>query len=264
MSLHNLLVENIDELIHKINLEKLKLLLELQLVDEYESKRCAEDIYYDIKKRGIGIFIYNVENSLSLELFVYNGRIILLESNILKINEKEDIKSIIGSLNNPCRITIYKVVLPTRRYVNEFVFSVKVMDQNHIEMFGIIDDLILSIIRGDLKSIKKFADKLYDHTKNKHFKIEEELMIETKYDKYFEKDYRIHINWHRDFLEVLKEVKDNAEKEEYVELIENLLMIFETYFDKYLKDIDAKLAQYLKRVLNQQQLSSGEHNSIIY
>lgn len=250
MLLQELLVENIDKLIHRISLEKLKLLLELQLVDEYESNRCAEHIYYDIKKREKGIFVYNIKNSLSLELFVYDGRIILLESDTLKITGKEDVKSIIRSLNNPCRITIYRVSLPTRRYVDEYVFGIEIMDHIHVEMFRIMDNLLLSIIRGDLDIVRKIADKLYDHTKNKHFKIEEELMIQTRYNKYFKNDYRIHISWHKDFLRVLEDVKDNAVKEKYVELIENLLMIFETYFDRYLKDTDAKLAQYLKKVLS--------------
>lgn len=253
MPLQELLIENIDELIHRISLEKLKLLLELQLVDEYESNRCAEHIYYNIKKREKGIFIYNIyntKNSLSLELFVYDGRIILLESDTLKITGKKDVKSIIRSLNNSCRITIYRASLPTRRYVDEYVFGIEIMDHNHVEMFKIMDNLLLSIIRGDLDIVRKIADKLYDHTKNKHFRIEEELMVQTKYDKYFKNDYRMHISWHKDFLKILEDIRDNAEKEEYVKLMENLLMIFETYLGRYLKNVDAKLAQYLKKVLS--------------
>ncbi|WP_052833583.1 bacteriohemerythrin [Staphylothermus hellenicus] len=250
MSLYDLVVDNIVDIIHNIDLEKLKLLLEQEFIDEYKSNNCAEDLYNDIMKRGNGIFLYSIRDSIFLELLVYNGVITNIGPGKLEINEKEDVKNMLRSLNNPCIITVYRVKQPTYRFINKYLCGIKIMDQLHIEMFGLMDNLILAIIRGDLKNLKNLAEKLYEHTEKKHFKTEEDLMLQTKYNKHYKEDYKIHITWHKDFLKIISEIKKNAEKKDYISLLENLLMIFHTYFDKYLEEADAKLAKYLKSLGN--------------
>lgn len=64
MSLYDLVVDNIVDIIRNIDLEKLKLLLEQEFVDEYKSNNCAEDLYNDVKKRGNDIFLYSIRDYL--------------------------------------------------------------------------------------------------------------------------------------------------------------------------------------------------------
>lgn len=250
MSLYDLVVDNIVDTIRNIDLEKLKLLLEQEFVDEYKSNNCAEDLYNDVKKRANGIFLYSIRDSIFLELLVYDGVITNIGPGKPEINKREDIKNILRSLNNPCIITVYRIKQPTRRFIDKYICGVKIMDQHHVEMFGLMDNLILAIIRGDFENIKNIVEKLYEHTEKKHFKTEEELMLQTKYNKRYKEDYQIHIMWHKDFLEILRELKKNAEKKDYINLLGNLLMIFNTYFDKYLYEVDVKLAKYLRSLEN--------------
>ena len=54
-------------------------------------------------------------------------------------------------------------------------------------MINLLNKIIKTIITGDIKSLDKLVKTLYDHTLNKYFKLEEDLMIKYNcpgYDEY--------------------------------------------------------------------------------
>ena len=246
MNIEELFDRRINEIMDKLDIDKLKLLLEIEIAYEKYSSACIDDLKDVINKSsGKPVFI-TIQNHALVDLFIYNNRIKLVS---LSGRKPEKLEEVIKLLKDRCRLIVYTARLPTSKYVDKYVFGIDFMDKNHIDMFRIMDELLLAIIDGRFEDIKSLAEKLYNHTKDVHFKQEEETMKKTSYNKYFPDDYRSHIEWHNDFLDALKELKKNAEKERFDELMENLLLIFETYFEKYLKDTDARLANYLKLVL---------------
>ncbi len=245
MNIGELFDKRINEIMDKLDIEKLKLLLEIEIAYEKDSTSCIDDLRSIIvKSSGKPLFI-TIQNHDLVEFFVYNNKVKIIS---ISGRKPEKLEEFIELLKGNCKITVYTAKLPTNKYVDKYVFGIDFMDKNHLDMFKIMDELILAIIDGRFKDIKSLAEKLYIHTKDIHFK-QEEVMKNTAYDKYYPDDYKRHIDWHKDFLDGLKELKKNAEREEYVEVMENLLIIFETYFEKYLKDTDARLANYLKLVL---------------
>ncbi len=246
MNIEELFDRRIDEIMDKLDIEKLKSLLEMEIAYEKDSSLCIDDLRDIVNKSSGKPLFITIQNHELVELFIYNNKV-----KIISISGKkpEKLEEVIELLKDNCKITVYTARLPTYKYVDKYVFGIDFMDKNHLDMFKIMDELILAIIDGRFEDIKSLAEKLYIHTKDVHFKQEEEVMKNTAYDKYYPDDYKRHIDWHKDFLDALKELKKNAEKEKYVEVMENLLIIFETYFEKYLKDTDARLANYLKLVL---------------
>ncbi len=246
MNIEQLFDEKIIEITEKLDFEKLKLLLELEIAYEKESPKCIDDVGNIVLKSGGKPLVINIQNKNNVELFVYNNKIKIA---ITPSGKPRSIEQIINMLRDKCWITVYSAAKSqTSKYVDEYVFGIEFMDKNHLDMFKIMDELILTVLDGRFKDIKSLAEKLYVHTRDVHFKQEEEVMKSTKYNKYYPEDYKRHIEWHKDFLDALKELMKNAEKEKFADLIENLLIIFETYFEKYLKDTDARLAEYLKAI----------------
>ncbi|MCD6196841.1 MAG: hypothetical protein J7J82_08660 [Staphylothermus sp.] len=245
MNIKELFDKRINEIMDKYDLEKLKLLLETKIAYEKDSSSWIDDLKSIIIKSSGKPFFIAIQNHDLVELFVYNNKVKVISVSGRKPKKLEEAVEL---PKGNYKMTVYTTKLPASKCVNECVFGMDFMDKNHLDMFKIMDELILAIIDGRFEDIKILAEKLYIHTKDVHFK-HEEVMKNTAYYKYYPDDYKIHIDWHRDLLDALKELKKNPEKEKYVEVMENLLIIFETYFEKYLKDTDAHLANYLKLVL---------------
>ncbi len=247
MNIEELFDKRINEIMNKLNIDKLKLLLEMEIAYEKDTSSCINDLKDTISKSSRKPLFITIQNHDMVELFIYDSKVKTVSVSGRKTRKLEEV---IKLLEGRCKLIVYyNVKLPTSKYVDEYVFGIDFMDKNHLDMFKLMDELIIAIIDGRFKDIKRLVEKLYIHTRDIHFKQEEDIMKSTKYNEYCSDDYRSHIEWHKDFLDALKELKNSAERERFVELIENLLIIFETYFEKYLKDTDAKLANYLKLVL---------------
>jgi len=117
-----------------------------------------------------------------------DGNIINTES--LKMKElvltgKKVIEEL-DKLNTICKIMVYQEEIPLTVWHERFVFGIPEIDKVHEEMINLLNKIIKTIITGDIKSLDKLVKTLYDHTLNKYFKLEEDLMIKYNYPGYDE------------------------------------------------------------------------------
>jgi hemerythrin len=114
-------------------------------------------------------------------------------------------------------------------------------------MFRLIRDVFDKIVEGDVEGAGRGLQTLVDHTRNRHFKLEEALMEKYGYFRYDKQGYDNHLKRHAGFLEALNDVMSNYRRKNY----RDFLFDFMGAVDEYLRSIlsyDKKLALYLAKV----------------
>lgn len=242
MGLLEYLSKNIDEVSSKIPLSSIEYVLNLSFTEE-QTGICREVAKKIIENRSQGIyFIAIIRGRRMYRILLIDGKIINAES----LEMKEQVltgKKVIEELNKLdtiCKIMVYQGDLPLAVWRERFVFGIPEIDKVHEEMIDLLNKIIKAIIVGDIKSLDKLVKTLYDHTLNKHFKLEEDLMIKYNYPGYDK-----HLESHRMYIEVIEEMMCQAKNEDYPGLLTSILTLLESYLE-YLEDEDRKMVRYIK------------------
>uniref|UniRef100_A0A7J3XXH9 Hemerythrin-like domain-containing protein n=1 Tax=Thermogladius calderae TaxID=1200300 RepID=A0A7J3XXH9_9CREN len=145
------------------------------------------------------------------------------------------------------KVLIYDVKPPFTYERQNFLLGNRIMDPIHEEMFNLVTMIFTKIIEGDLSGVEQGVSRLIDHTKNKHFAVEERLMVKYGYDKYDKPGFDHHVRRHREFLEALNDIASELKARQLGDFILDFMSFIEDYLG-YMALDDKKLALYLARV----------------
>lgn len=242
MSLLKYIFENIDEVSLKIELSVIEFILNLSIEGEVTGI-CRTKLVDLIKNRRNGIyFIKIVYGARIFRFLLVNGKIINAEALEMKKRVLTGRKVVeeLDRIDTICRIMIYTGEIPVATWRERFIFGIPEIDEVHREMIDLLNLIIKNIVMGNIKSLNKLINELYEHTVNKHFKLEEDLMIKYNYP-----GYNNHLKYHKMYIEVLEEMISQVENEDYTGLLTSILTLLESYLD-YLEEEDQKMARYIK------------------
>lgn|GEM_PF-2188955 len=144
-------------------------------------------------------------------------------------------------------VLVYDVKPPFAYARQNFLLGSRVMDTIHEEMLDLVTIIFTKMIEGDLSGVEQGLTRLIDHTKNKHFAIEEKLMVKYGYDKYNKLGFDHHVKRHKEFLEALNDIASELKGRRLGDFMVDFMSFIEDYF-RYMALDDKKLALYLSRV----------------
>ena len=245
-------VENIDEIASKIPFEIVERIINIHYITSFRDTIFSGYSKVVDKKHGEMVFVTIVYDAVEpkevYRLLLFKGKVINAE---LRIASKEPVygKQVVERLckiRDPLEYTIYRVEIPVVKWINRLKFGIPVIDKVHEEMLNMLNSLIKAAIFGEFNKLDKLVNELYDHTLNKHFKVEEDLMIKYGYPNYVE-----HKRVHEMYIEVLEEMKEYINRGEYKEFLTDILLLLESYLG-YLEGEDHNTAIYLKSICGDQ------------
>ena len=147
----------------------------------------------------------------------------------------------------PKELLVYDARPPFTSSEQEFALGLRVLDEVHTEMFRLIRDVFDKIVEGDIEGAGRDLQTLLDHTRNRHFKLEEALMVKYGYFRYDKQGYDNHLKRHAEFLDALNDVISNYRRKNYRDFLIDFMGFVDEYL-RYMSSDDKKLAVYLAKV----------------
>lgn len=120
--------------------------------------------------------------------------------------------------------------------------GVKVIDEQHIELFNLINFLLAKMSKGEGTEVIHQTYDFLEKYVNEHFNTEEALMIESGYG-----DYLFHLGLHRQFVKDFLLLKEELDAEGAT-----TKMLFKTeswltgWWPNHIENVDRRLADFLR------------------
>ncbi|WP_162097835.1 bacteriohemerythrin [Thermogladius calderae] len=144
-------------------------------------------------------------------------------------------------------LMVYNARPPFTSHEQLFALGLRVLDEVHTEMFRLIRDVFDKIVEGDIEGAGRDLQALVDHTRNRHFKLEEALMVKYGYFRYDKHSYDSHLKRHAEFLDALSDVISNYRRKNYRDFLIDFMGFVDEYL-RYMSSDDKKLVVYLTKV----------------
>ncbi len=237
--------DEFDKISKKIPMSFVEEVIEVEPLDEFTAQ-LPEDLPLVLERAGHGLhFVVIKVGEKTYKLLLSGARI----ANISLFHGGEEVSGLrafekLFKEQGPALIYVYRVHPPTAKAIKSLMSGYEPMDRIHEEMISLANSIIIETILGRLGEARKALKNLYRHTVDKHFPFEENLMKRYNYPNIYE-----HIKYHKLYREALEQIMTLAAKEQYMDMIYELLTTFDSYL-KYMGDEDKRLARYIKMIIN--------------
>jgi hemerythrin len=126
------------------------------------------------------------------------------------------------------------------RWTEEYSVGVKELDDDHRQLFSLLNNNLKSVIEknGNSKTIVADLKKLQEYAVT-HFKAEENLFLKINYP-----DATAHIHEHEEFRKELQKLDTLADGTDDLATLK-LLLFLSTWFTKHILTVDKKYIPYL-------------------